>query len=106
VKGGRLVLDEPSTLPEGTEVDLIPADDIDDLDPTERARLHGFLADSIRKHVPGTGVPADEVLTADAEEPFDLDEAQLTELEERMADADRGEVDPAAAVLERLRRGR
>ena len=62
VKGGRLVLDEPSSLPEGTEIDLIPADDIDDLDPAERARLHGFLADSIRKHVPGTGVPADEVL--------------------------------------------
>jgi hypothetical protein len=62
VKGGRLVLDEPSTLPEGTEVDLIPADDIDELDPAARARLHGFLADSIRKHVPGTGVPADEVL--------------------------------------------
>jgi hypothetical protein len=56
-------LREPSTLPEGTEVELIPADDIDELDPTERARLHGFLADSIRKHVPGTGVPADEVLT-------------------------------------------
>ena len=62
VKGGRLVLDEPSTLPEGTEVELIPANDIDELDPTERARLHGFLADSIRTHVPGTGVPADEVL--------------------------------------------
>jgi len=62
VKGGRLVLDEPSTLPEGTEVELIPAADIDDLDPTERARLHGFLAESIRTHVPGTGVPADEVL--------------------------------------------
>ena len=62
VKGGRLVLDEPSTLPEGTEVDLIPADDIDELDPAERARLHGFLAESIRTHVPGTGVPADEVL--------------------------------------------
>ena len=62
VKGGRIVLDEPSTLPEGTEIDLIPADDIDDLDPAERARLHGFLADSIRTHVPGTGVPADEVL--------------------------------------------
>jgi hypothetical protein len=46
------------------------------------------------------------VLTADAEEPFDLDEAQLTELEARMAEADRSEVDPAAAVLERLRRGR
>lgn len=62
VKGGRLVLDEPSTLPEGTVVDLIPADDIDELDPAERARLHGFLAQSIRTHVPGTGVPADEVL--------------------------------------------
>jgi hypothetical protein len=46
------------------------------------------------------------VLTADAEEPFDLDEAQLTELEARMAEADRGEVEPAAAALERLRRGR
>ena len=62
VKGGRLVLDEPSSLPEGTEVELIPADDVDELDPAERARLHGFLAESIRKHVPGTGVPADEVL--------------------------------------------
>ncbi len=46
------------------------------------------------------------VLTADSEEPFDLDEAQLSELEARMAAADRGEVEPAAAVLERLRRGR
>jgi hypothetical protein len=62
VRGGRLVLDEPSSLPEGTEIDLVPADDIDDLDPAERARLHGFLAESIRKYVPGTGIPADEVL--------------------------------------------
>ncbi len=62
VRGGRLVLDEPSSLPEGTEVELVPADDIDELEPAERARLHGFLAESIRKHVPGTGVPADEVL--------------------------------------------
>ena len=58
------MLDEPSTLPEGTEVELIPADDIDELDPAERARLHGFLADSIRKHVPGSGVPADHVHAA------------------------------------------
>ena len=62
VRGGRLILDEPSALPEGTEVELIPADDIDELDAEERARLHGFLAASIRKHVRGTGVPADQVL--------------------------------------------
>jgi hypothetical protein len=62
VCGGRLVFDEPSSLPEGTEVELIPVDDIDELEPEERARLHGFLAESIRKHVPGSGVSADEVL--------------------------------------------
>lgn len=62
VKKGRLMLDEPTTRPEGSEVELVPMDEIDELDPAERARLHGFLADSIRKHVPGTGVPAATVL--------------------------------------------
>jgi hypothetical protein len=62
VKNGRLVLDEPTELPEGVEVELVPMDEIDDLDPTERARLYGFLAESIREHVPGSGVPADAVL--------------------------------------------
>lgn len=46
------------------------------------------------------------VVTAGDEEPFDLDDAQLAELEARMAEADRGQVEPAAAVLERLRRTR
>ena len=43
------------------------------------------------------------VLATGDNEPFDLDDVQLTEIEARMAEADRGEVDPAAAVLERLR---
>jgi len=63
VRNGRLTLDEPTELPEGAEVELVPMDDIDELSPEERARLHGFLADSIRRHVPGTGVPADAVIT-------------------------------------------
>jgi hypothetical protein len=46
------------------------------------------------------------VLTVGGEEPFDLDDAQLSELESRMAEADRGEVEPADAVLARLRHGR
>lgn len=58
VKNGRLVLDEPTELPEGAEVEFVPANDIDDLEPDERARLHGFLAESIRTHVPGTGISA------------------------------------------------
>jgi len=62
VMNGRLVLDEPTDLPEGTEVELLAADEIDELDPAERAKLYGFLAESIRTHVPGTGTPAAAVL--------------------------------------------
>ena len=64
VKNGRLVVDEPTGLPEGTEVELLPVDDVDELDPEERAKLYGFLAESIRTHVPGTGTSA-EVLLAE-----------------------------------------
>jgi hypothetical protein len=38
VKGGRLILDEPTDLPEGAEVELMAVDD-DDFDPEDRARL-------------------------------------------------------------------
>ena len=46
VHDGRLVLDEPTTLPEGTEVELLPLDPGDWLDPTDRAALHEALAAS------------------------------------------------------------
>ncbi len=46
------------------------------------------------------------VLTPGTEAPFDLDDAQLAEIEARMAAADRGEIEPVGAVLERLRRNR
>jgi len=36
VRGGRLVLDEPTDLPEGSEVDLVPVDAGDDLEDEER----------------------------------------------------------------------
>jgi hypothetical protein len=62
VKNGRLVLDEPTELPEGTEVELLAVDEIDELDPDEQAKLYGFLAESIRTHVPGTGIPAAALL--------------------------------------------
>ncbi len=39
VRHGRLILDEPVDLPEGTKVELMPADDGDDLDEAERERL-------------------------------------------------------------------
>lgn len=43
VVNGRLLVDEPTTLPDGTEVDLTVADDGDDLDDDERTALHAAL---------------------------------------------------------------
>jgi len=40
-----------------------------------------------------------------AEEPFDLEEDQIRELEESLAEAERGEIVSAADVLARLGRG-
>ena len=46
VHAGRLVLDEPTNLPEGTEVELLPLDPGDWLDDADRAALHAALAQS------------------------------------------------------------
>jgi hypothetical protein len=43
------------------------------------------------------------VLTGGGEPPFDLDPADVDELEARMTEADHGEVEPAVPVLTRLR---
>ncbi len=52
VRNGRLVVDEPTALPEGTELELVRVDDVvlagvDDLDEEERAALHAELTASI-----------------------------------------------------------
>ena len=47
VRNGRLVMDEPTDLTEGTVVPLEVADDWDELDDEERAALHRELAASI-----------------------------------------------------------
>ena len=48
VKNGRLVLDEPTDLPEGKVVELVPVDEVlasggDNLNDAERAALHREL---------------------------------------------------------------
>jgi hypothetical protein len=59
VKNGRLVLDEPTDLPEGTEVPL----QIDaEMDDAERARLHEALERSLAQAKAGQLVRADEVI--------------------------------------------
>lgn len=46
VEKGRLVLDEPTALPEGTVVDLVADDEGDDLTDEERRALHDALSAS------------------------------------------------------------
>jgi hypothetical protein len=63
VKAGRLVLDEPTDLPEGEEVALVPLDEVlagggDYLDDEERERLHDSLRESIRQMKAGQTVDA------------------------------------------------
>jgi hypothetical protein len=62
VKAGRLVVDEPTSLPDGTEVDLLPLDPGDWLDDADRAALHEALRDSDADVAAGRLVDAAEVL--------------------------------------------
>jgi len=62
VRDGRLVLDEPTTLPEGTEVELLPLDPGDWLDDVDRAALHAALAQSESDVLAGRLVEATDVL--------------------------------------------
>jgi hypothetical protein len=62
VQDGRLIVDEPTDLPEGTEVELIPIDPGDDLDDAEREELHKALAQSQEDIKAGRLVDAADVL--------------------------------------------
>ncbi len=62
VQAGRLVMDEPTTLPEGTEVELLPLDPGDWLDDADRAALHAALAESEADVVAGRLVDAADLL--------------------------------------------
>jgi hypothetical protein len=62
VKAGRLVVDEPTDLPEGTEIELLPLDPGDWLDEDDRAALHKALLDSEDDVKAGRLVDADVIL--------------------------------------------
>ena len=44
VKDGRLILDQPTSLPDGTTLDLVVDDEGDDLTPQERKALDEAIA--------------------------------------------------------------
>ncbi|MGH7438592.1 MAG: hypothetical protein ACRENE_23130 [Polyangiaceae bacterium] len=67
VRHGRLVLDEPTDLPEGEEVALLPVDGVlaaggDGLDENERARLHQSLRRGLEDVKAGRTVDARKVI--------------------------------------------
>jgi len=63
VKAGRLVVDEPTDLPEGTEIELLPLDPGDWLDAADRAALHDALRASDEDVKSGRLVDADAILS-------------------------------------------
>ena len=62
VEKGRLVLDEPTSLPEGTVVDLIVDDEGDDLTDDERRALHKELSAAWKSSEAGRLRPASAIL--------------------------------------------
>lgn len=64
VTNGRLVLDEPTTLPEGTEVELALVLVEDDLDDADRARLHDELDAADDELRAGKGIPGEQLIAA------------------------------------------
>lgn len=98
VHNGRLVLDEPTDLPEGEVVDLVPVDEVlahggDYLDDDERQRLHDSLRRSIEQMKAGqlieadAAMPEDELRLDELDEPGDrrVSGSQAAELPERTA---------------------
>jgi len=62
VAQGRLILDEPTSLPEGTVLDLVADDEGDDLDDDDRKALHESIANAWTAVQSGQGRSATEVL--------------------------------------------
>jgi len=62
VQKGRIILDEPTTLPEGTVVDLVADDEGDNLTEDERRILHEALEASWKSAEAGRLRPASEIV--------------------------------------------
>lgn len=66
-KNGRIIVDEPTDLPDGEVIDLVPLDEVlvrggDYLDDEARERLHQSLREGIAQMKAGQTIDADEAL--------------------------------------------
>lgn len=62
VRNGRLIVDQPTELPEGTVLDLVVDDEGDDLDQGERDALNAAISKSFAQAEAGQTAPAEEIL--------------------------------------------
>ena len=65
VENGRIQIDEPTDLPNGTELYLVPAApldgaQVDDLDDEERAELHHAIREGFEDAKAGRTIPAEQ----------------------------------------------
>lgn len=63
-----MVVDEPTDLPEGSEIELV-VDELDDLDPAERAALEASIERGLSDATAGRVHRAEDVLAALRERP-------------------------------------
>lgn len=64
VQNGRILLDAPTDLPEGTVLDLVVDDEGDDLEDDERAELHGALSRGLASAHAGQGRSGADVIAS------------------------------------------
>lgn len=62
VINGRLIVDQPTELPDGTVVDLVLDDEGDDLDDRERQALNAAISRSLSQSNDGRTAPAEAII--------------------------------------------
>ncbi len=62
VQNGRIMMDEPTDLPDGTVLDLVGTASRDEFDDDERAELHAALEEGLADMRAGRGIDADVLL--------------------------------------------
>jgi len=62
VRNGRLIVDQPTELPEGTVLDLVVDDEGDQLDDVEREALNAAISRSLAQADAGRTASAEEIL--------------------------------------------
>lgn len=62
VEGGRVVVDDTVEYSDGTTLRLVVADEVDELEPEERAALHDALRRAWRRVEDGQAEPIDGLL--------------------------------------------